>query len=103
MAGAGAQLAAGGLLERGAEQACIRQAIAASGRGHGGLLIVEGAAGIGKSALLRALCAHATDQGVQTLTVRASELERDFGFGVVRKPGISSRDKLAPAMAAHFT
>jgi DNA-binding NarL/FixJ family response regulator len=73
------------LLERGGELARIEQAVAALRRGHGGVLVVQGAAGIGKSSLLRAVCEHAKVQQVQTLTARASELERDFGFGVVRQ------------------
>jgi hypothetical protein len=28
---------------------------------------------------------HATDQSMQTLTAQASELERQFGFGLVRQ------------------
>jgi GTPase SAR1 family protein len=74
-----------GLLERGRELARIKQAITALGRGQGGVLVIQGAAGIGKSALLHVLCQHAEGQGVQMLTARASELERDFGFGVVRQ------------------
>jgi DNA-binding NarL/FixJ family response regulator len=84
MAG-GARLAARGLLERGGELARIEEAIAALGRGQGGVLVIQGAAGIGKSALVRVLCEQAAESGVQTLTARASELERDFGFGVVRQ------------------
>jgi predicted ATPase len=73
------------LLERGGELAHIEQAVAALRRGHGGVLVVQGAAGIGKSSLLRAVSEHAAVQKVQMLTARASELERDFGFGVVRQ------------------
>lgn len=53
--------------------------------GTGGVLVIQGSAGIGKSALVRVLGEHAAGQGVQTLSARASELERDFGFGVVRQ------------------
>ena len=49
------------------------------------MLVIQGPAGIGKSALVRVLGEHAAGQGVQTLSARASELERDFGFGVVRQ------------------
>jgi predicted ATPase len=49
------------------------------------VLVIQGPAGIGKSALVRVLCEHAAEQGLQILTARASELERDFGFGVVRQ------------------
>jgi DNA-binding CsgD family transcriptional regulator/tetratricopeptide (TPR) repeat protein len=73
------------LLERGAELARIEQAVTALARGHGGVLIVQGIAGIGKSSLLRAVYEHAAEHEMQTLTARASELERDFGFGVVRQ------------------
>ncbi|MGH3854043.1 MAG: ATP-binding protein, partial [Pseudonocardiaceae bacterium] len=77
--------AASGLWERGGELACIEAAVAALGGGRGGVVLIQGAAGIGKSALLCALCEFAAGQGLQTLTARASELERDFGFGVVRQ------------------
>ncbi|MCA1696803.1 MAG: ATP-binding protein, partial [Actinobacteria bacterium] len=74
-----------GLLERGGELARIEQAVAALARGQGSVLAIQGAAGIGKSTLLHALYAAAAGHGLQTLTSRASELERDFGFGVVRQ------------------
>ena len=73
------------LLERGGELARIEQAVDALRRGHGGVLVIQGAAGIGKSSLLRAFCEHSAIHQVHTLTARASELERDFGFGVVRQ------------------
>jgi len=73
------------LLERGEELACICQAITALRGGDGGVLLIQGAAGIGKSVLLDALCEAATGEGMQTLTARASELESEFGFGVVRQ------------------
>jgi len=73
------------LLERGGELARIEQSIATLSAGHGSALIIEGAAGIGKSSLLRVVCEHAFEHGVQTFTARASELERDFGFGIVRQ------------------
>jgi DNA-binding CsgD family transcriptional regulator len=74
-----------GLLERGAELARIDAAIAALAQDRGHVLIIEGAAGIGKSTLLRTVCERATERRMQTLTARASELEHDFGFGVVRQ------------------
>jgi predicted ATPase len=79
MAG-GASPSGTGLLERESELARIEQTVAAVERGHGGVLVIQCTAGIGKSALLRAVCERATDQGLRTLTARASELERDFGF-----------------------
>jgi AAA ATPase domain len=81
----GSRPAARGLLERGGELARIDEAIAALGRGHGGVLVVQGAAGIGKSALVDVLCEYAGEQRLPVLTARGSELEREFGFGVVRQ------------------
>ena len=66
MAG-GVRLAGTTLLERGEELARIQQAIIALGAGQSGVLLIQGAAGTGKSSLLHVLCQHATDQGVQTL------------------------------------
>ncbi|MGH3854039.1 MAG: ATP-binding protein [Pseudonocardiaceae bacterium] len=76
---------ADGLLERGGELAGISKAVAAVRAGHGGVLVIQGAAGIGKSALLGALCGQAAPAGLQILAARASDLERDFGFGMVRQ------------------
>lgn len=76
---------AAGLLERDAELARVEQAVLAVSDGHGSALIIEGTAGIGKSSLLRAVCEQACEHGLQTLTARVSELERDFGFGIVRQ------------------
>jgi DNA-binding CsgD family transcriptional regulator len=73
------------LLERDEELARIEQAVTDLERGCGGVLIIQGAAGIGKTTLLRVVCAHAEGRGLATLTARASELEQEFGFGVVRQ------------------
>jgi DNA-binding CsgD family transcriptional regulator len=51
----------------------------------GGALLVEGPAGIGKSALIRAIRAQALAREFVVLTARGAELERDFSFGVVRQ------------------
>jgi DNA-binding NarL/FixJ family response regulator len=83
--GGSARPAGVGLLERGGELARIEQAVAALRHGHGGVLVIEGAAGIGKSTLLRAICEHAARQGVLTLTAWGSQLEAELGFGVVRQ------------------
>jgi hypothetical protein len=51
----------------------------------GGLLAVEGGAGIGKTSLLEAGCQLASKLGYQILSARGSELEADFAFGVVHQ------------------
>jgi DNA-binding CsgD family transcriptional regulator len=70
------------LLEREAEIARLAGAIGGAGEGRGGLLLVEGVAGVGKSTIL----AHAREQaGAESfliLSARGDELERAFPFGL---------------------
>lgn len=72
------------LLERDGELALIADALSAACAGAGGLVLVEGAAGIGKTRLVRAACHDARSRGMAVLTARAGELERGLPFGVVR-------------------
>jgi DNA-binding CsgD family transcriptional regulator/tetratricopeptide (TPR) repeat protein len=69
------------LLEREEEEAAIRAAAADAAAGHGRLVVVEGAAGIGKSSLLDRVPALVD----RTLTARGSDLESQFPYGVVRQ------------------
>ena len=73
------------LLERERELACIDAAIAAARAGSGRSVVVEGPAGIGKSAVLAAARLSAEDGATRFLRARGAELERDFAFGVVRQ------------------
>ena len=52
---------------------------------HGGVVVVEGRAGIGKTALLEAACGRASGFRREVLRARGSELEAGFAFGVVRQ------------------
>jgi DNA-binding CsgD family transcriptional regulator len=52
---------------------------------HGGVVLVEGRAGIGKTALLDVACQRAADRAHEVMRARGSELEADFAFGVVRQ------------------
>jgi DNA-binding CsgD family transcriptional regulator len=52
---------------------------------RGGAVLVEGAAGIGKTALLDVACTRAAELGHEVLRARGSELETGFAFGVVRQ------------------
>ncbi len=47
--------------------------------------MIEGPPGIGKTALLRTLGERAEEDDFTVLRARGSEMERDFGFGVVRQ------------------
>lgn len=79
--------AAGGpwadLYEREAELAALSEALAEARAGTGGLVVVEGPAGIGKSRLLAEARAAAAARGMTVLTARGTDLEREAPFGVV--------------------
>jgi AAA ATPase-like protein len=72
------------LLERERELAAISRCMRAAGASEGGSLMLEGPAGIGKTALLNAAREHARRAGMTTLTARAAELESALPWGVVR-------------------
>lgn len=73
------------LYEREAEMAAVREAIKDATDGHGGLILVEGAAGIGKTCLLAAAKVAATKACMCVGSARSTKLEQDFSFGVVRQ------------------
>jgi DNA-binding CsgD family transcriptional regulator len=73
------------LLERHEELAQIESALAEARNGHGRFVVIEGPAGIGKTALLGAARTAAANSGMRVLRSRGTELERDFAFGVVRQ------------------
>jgi DNA-binding CsgD family transcriptional regulator len=75
----------GPLLERHQELERIGAALTEARTGHGTFVVIEGQAGIGKTALLAATRAMAAEQGMRVLRSRGTELERDFAFGVVRQ------------------
>jgi DNA-binding CsgD family transcriptional regulator len=77
--------AAGQLLERSEELARVESALAEARSGRGTFLVIEGPAGIGKTALLEAARTAAADGGMRVLRSRGAELEREFAFGVVRQ------------------
>src|SRR3954468_14459087 len=78
-------VAAGQLLERSEELARIESALGEARSGRGTFVVIEGPAGIGKTALLAAARAAAAEGGMRVLRSRGTELERDFAFGVVRQ------------------
>ena len=72
------------LLERDAEVAAVAVRVDAVAAGEGGVVWIEGPAGIGKTRLLDEARERAGVAGVRVLAARASELERELAFGVVR-------------------
>jgi AAA ATPase domain len=96
------------LLEREAELAAIEEGLDAAAGATGAVLALEGPAGIGKSRLLAATRERAHARAVTFLEARASDLERDHAFGVVRqlfetlvlRSGAADRDDLLGGPAA---
>ncbi len=72
-------------MERAAELDVITAAIDSACAGTGSVLLVEGAAGIGKTRLLARACEQAAAAGMTVLTARAAEYEDGFAWGVVRQ------------------
>lgn len=85
------------LLERNEELAAIEAAMDAAVEGNGSLLIAEGAAGIGKTELIRWTHARALDQGIDPLGARGGELEQSLAFGIVRQLSSNGWRARAPA------
>lgn len=92
---------AGGLLEREQEMAAVR-CLLDDAATSGGLLIVEGDAGIGKTAIIHEAVRLAVERGYQIGTARGTELEQELPFGTIRellaRAGVA-REGLAGATA----
>src|SRR5215203_2017386 len=74
-----------GLLERETELAAATAALERTRTGEGGVLVLHGPAGIGKTRLLEETRAVAAAEGMRVLNARASQLETGFPFGVARQ------------------
>ncbi|MCW3017120.1 MAG: transcriptional regulator, LuxR family, partial [Solirubrobacterales bacterium] len=99
------------LVERVREVEELYTHISGVGSGEGRVVLIEGAAGVGKTCLLGEARKRAEHEGLRVLTARGSELERLFSFGVVRQlleghladPAVRERalsGAAAPAQAA---
>ena len=78
-------LSEAGLLERDVELGEIASAVGDALEGRGRLVVVEAAAGAGKSAVLAAARESAAETGLRVLQARGTELEREFAFGAIRR------------------
>jgi len=86
-------------LERDRELHLLEAAVAAATEGRGQVAVLEGPAGIGKTALLDEARRRAAGS-VTMLGARGGLLERDFGFGVVRQLlEAATRDREIPDAA----
>lgn len=73
------------LLERERELSALRDALEEVQRGKGSGMAIEAGAGLGKTQLLQELRRLGAEMGLTVLSARATELERDFTFGLVRQ------------------
>jgi DNA-binding CsgD family transcriptional regulator len=69
------------LVGREREQTALREQYAAARAGRGGLVLIGGEAGIGKTALAESLCGEATEQGALVLTGRCYDLTETPPYG----------------------
>jgi len=99
------------LIERGDDMARVDAVLDQACGGTGSFVVVEGPAGMGKTAVLIGARGLAEARGMRVLRSRGGELEREFAFGVVRQlfePALAGasaaeREELldgAPAFAA---
>ena len=90
------------LLERERELAECTAALERALAGGGGIVVVEGAAGIGKTEFLRAVRAQAAARDVRVLAARGLEVERELAYGGVRQLLEPVFRALAPEEAARL-
>ncbi|MEA2126606.1 MAG: hypothetical protein QOI80_3388 [Solirubrobacteraceae bacterium] len=94
------------LLEREHELDTLAGLVARLSAGRGGLAVIEGSAGIGKTALMDALAGRASAAGARVLRAQGGELERDDAFGIVAQlfgpplPAVELAGLPVPAAAA---
>jgi len=73
------------MLERDAELAYLGSRLRDAREGRGGIVAVEGPAGIGKSLLLAAAGRVACEHGLGLLKARGGEIEEGMAFGAARQ------------------
>jgi DNA-binding CsgD family transcriptional regulator len=91
---------AGDLLERESELAVLGEVLGAARAGRGGVAVVEGPAGIGKSRLLDAGRGEAEAAGMGVLRATGRELETEASFGVATELFEARPSPLDPALAS---
>ena len=95
----GPGLAAPRLVGRDRELGQVRRWLAAAATGRGGVLVLQGDAGLGKTRLVQEIAGAAQARGIVMRAAEASELEQTRPFGVISDAlGISPRSA-DPALA----
>ncbi len=98
------------LLERGEEQSTIEEVLDGALAARGGVVVIEGEAGVGKTSLLELAGRLAQERDMLVLRARGGALERDLPYGlmrqlfetVVRGPAAGSLDGAAALAASVF-
>jgi len=73
------------LVERDGERELIDEALSSSELSRGRFVILYGPAGVGRSSVIAASALAADERGMAVIQACGSELERGYGFGVVRQ------------------
>src|SRR4051794_3303455 len=73
------------LLERERELDRLGQRLDAAGAGDGGLVVVEGAPGLGKTTVLQAAVGMARRRGFEVTRAGGADLEREWPLGIARQ------------------
>ncbi|MFW6690677.1 AAA family ATPase [Streptomyces sp. MAR4 CNX-425] len=73
------------VVERDYQLRLLDVALGSCRNGAGGIVVVEGGFGTGKTSLLRAVHERAADAGFTVLRARSSEFESAFPYGIVRQ------------------
>jgi RecA/RadA recombinase len=73
------------LLEREHELDRLGGRLDAAGGGEGGLVVIQGAPGLGKTSVMRAAVVEAQRRGFAVARARGAELEREWPFGIARQ------------------
>lgn len=74
-----------GLLERDADVRQLRDALVAAKGGHGSIVVIGGAAGIGKTSVLAAAGEIAREMRFRVLCAQARQLEQELSWGATRQ------------------